>query len=397
MVSALGRTVSAAASSMLKLAPLLGTLAALACGASAEQKPARVAGVEPSNTTQVPTTYVTPDDAGMIKTRFEEANTLLMSNKLVQAAAAFDRITQLEPRGSYAPASLYNAGYAYEQAGQRREALDRFDRLASSFPEAEEARPALARTNGILAYLEDWPRLQATSERLLARPDLSPVERIEALGAHAVGLVEQGEVDKAALSVSRALSLIEDNGLSDAGKLTVGVAQAYFALGEVRRLRSEQLTFTPVPPDFADVLEKRCQGLLDAQDAYSSAMRAYDAHWSAMAGYRVGQLYQQLHRDIMQIAPPATAKTQQQKALFEGAMQLRYRVLLEKGLKMMDRTLAMAERTGEASGWVNRSREAKRDLERTLDQARASVARLPYGEADLQRALDGLSSSKPAP
>ena len=383
---------------MTKRALLLVAVATLGCGTgNAQQKPSNVAGVESSTTTEVPTTYVTPEDAGMIKTRFEEANTLLLSNKFEQAAAAFDRITQLEPRGSYAPASLYNAGYAYEQLERRPEALERFAKLIKTFPEAEETRPALTRTNRLLTYLEDWPALQATSEQLLARPDLSPVERIEALGAHALGLIEQGEIEKASLSVSRARTLIEDSGLSEAGKLTVGIAQVYFALGEVRRLRSEQMTFVPMPADFVDVLEKRCQGLLDAQDAYASAMRAYDARWSAMAGYRVGQLYQQLHRDIMQIPPPASAKTARQKALFEGAMQLRYRVLLEKGLKMIDRTLAMAERTGEASGWVNRTREAKRDLERDLEQAREALARLPYGEADLQRALDGLKSSTPTP
>src|SRR5205823_2055229 len=49
-----------------------------------------------------------------------------------------------------------------------------------------------------------------------------------------------------------------------------------------------------------------------------------------------------------------------QEQLFEGAMRLRYRVLLEKGLKMMDGTVQMAERAGEASGWVARAKVARR-------------------------------------
>ena len=47
----------------------------------------------------------------------------------------------------------------------------------------------------------------------------------------------------------------------------------------------------------------------------------------AALGYRVGQLYQQLHRDVMQVPPPAKADTLKKKQLFEGAMRLRYRVL----------------------------------------------------------------------
>src|SRR6185369_6201267 len=106
------------------------------------------------------------------------------------------------------------------------------------------------------------------------------------------------------------------------------------------------IAFNPVPQNFGDVLEQRCQGRLDAQNAYTDAMRSFDAHWSAMAGYRVGQLYQKLHLDVMQVPPPAKADTLKQKQLFEGAMRLRYRVLLEKGLAMMDGTVRLGERTG---------------------------------------------------
>ena len=41
-------------------------------------------------------------------------------------------------------------------------------------------------------------------------------------------------------------------------------------------------------------------------------------------------------------------------------MRLRYRVLLEKGLKMMEHTVMIGERTGEGSSWIERARDAKR-------------------------------------
>src|SRR5262249_33720273 len=108
-----------------------------------------------------------------------------------------------------------------------------------------------------------------------------------------------------------------------------------------------------------------------------------------------GQLYQQLHRDVMQIPPPAGADTLKKKQLFEGAMRLRYRVLLEKGLKMMDGTVRLGERTGESSLWVARAREAKRDLELSLEDEKRELAKLPFTEAELQQALDRLK--KPSP
>lgn len=363
----------------------------VACGtARPAQSPARTGTAEPVQ--NVPTTYVTPHDAGMISTRMQEANAWLLSGQYARAAAAFDRVVALEPDGLHAAAALYNAGFAYEQQGRMKEALARYRKVIDRFPEAEEeTRGALIRASRLYARAEDWPSLALVSEQMLARPDLSVIDRIEALGARSLALVEQGEVDEAARFVSQARTLIEENRFHEAGKVTIGMAQVYFALGEVRRIRGEQIVFVPVPNDFAQVLERRCQALLDAQDAYANAMRAYDAHWSAMAGYRVGGLYQQLHRDIMRVPPPSSARTQRQRELFEGAMQLRYRVLLEKGLKMMERTVAMAERTGESSAWVHRARDAKRDLENALEAAQQALSKLPYSEQDLQRALQDLA------
>ncbi len=365
-----------------------------ASGSSVGQ-PARVAGTEPGTT--VPTTYVTPDDAGMIGTRMQEANTLLLQGRYDRAAEAFDRIVSLEPEGEQAAAALLNGGFAYEQLGREQDALERYKKVADRFPEREETLGALIRGSRLLARAEDWETLARFGERLLARPDLSVVDRIEALGAQGLGLAEMGATERAMLPIGKARALMEEQGFLEVGKLSVGMAQAFFALGEVLRTEGERIVFDPRPADFADALERRCQSLLDAQDAYATAMRAYDAHWSAMAGYRVGSMYQRLHGDLMKVAPPSSAKTDRQKALFEGAMQLRYRVLLEKGLKMMERTLAMAERTGESSSWVHRAQDAKRDLQRALEAAQAALARLPYSEQDLQRALDDVAGKGKVP
>jgi tetratricopeptide (TPR) repeat protein len=344
----------------------------------------------------VATTYVSSTEAGTIAELFDQAKTLLVGGSFQQAAAAFDRIVALEPAGPFAPAALFNAGLSYDQLEARPAALERFQQLARRFPEAPETRHALVRTLRIHAWHEAWAELSHTAELLLLRAGLTPAEKIEAHGSRALGAAELGELDTALLHVSKARTLIEDERLDGGGRLPIGAAPAFFALGEVRRLKGERITFVPVPPDFAQVLEERCQLLLDAQDAYAQAMRTYDAHWAAMAGYRVGQLYQQLHKDVLAI-PPTAAKSDKQKELFEGAMRLRYRVLLEKGALMMERTLQMAERSGEQSSWVSRARDAKADLARAFEQEKEALAKLPYSEADLRRALDDLAKKHAGP
>jgi tetratricopeptide (TPR) repeat protein len=335
---------------------------------------------------------ITPREEEAPEATFRRAELLLAEGKGAEAGPLFDRLAQLDPAGPIAPMAHYKSGVAWDVAGDYPGALARFRAVVSRYKDRDIGRLATLGVSRLEAYLEQWSQLSATADLLLARGDLSDVDRIEGYGAKALAMVEAGDPDGAERFIARGRDLIEALRLGEGGKVPVQVAQIFFALGEVRRVRSESIVFVPLPPNFADALEQRCQGLLDAQSAYSDAMRSYDTHWPAMSGYRVGELYQKLHRDVLAVAPPKTATTTEKKRLFEGAMALRYRILLEKGLKMMDHTLMFATRTGEASVWVDRARAAKREIERALEEQKAKLEKLPYSEKDLQKALDDLAA-----
>jgi hypothetical protein len=245
--------------------------------------------------------------------------------------------------------------------------------------------------------MDRWARAGAAARLLLTRyPDLRPIESVVAHAGMALSLVQAGDLTLASEHVERGRNVIDDHRLDAAGRVPRDLAQLYFALGEIRRIRADRIKFVPIPPDFLGRLEERCQLLLDAQSAYSDTMRAYDAHWSAMAGYRVGQLYQTLHRDLMAIPAPSSTGSTERQQLFEGAMRMRYAVLLKKALAMMEHTLAMAERTGERSRWVEQARDAKRHIERGIRAEQAALDRLPYTRDQLWEALERLAKGRAA-
>lgn len=329
-----------------------------------------------------------------LPTLFEDANNLFLRDEFARAASEFDRIVAIDPAGPTARPSLYNAGLAYLNLGDREKALERFRASVDRFPEAETTTVALLRISRILSFLERWEELEKTGTRILERGDLSVLERIEALGARGLARVSTNRIDDASKDIILARNLIEDHHLGQAGLPPLELAQVSFALGEVRRIKSELIVFTPMPADFGAQLESRCTGLLDAQEAYTEAMRSRDAHWSAMSGYRIGKLYYQLHRDVMKVDAVKPSTTMRERQLWEGAMRLRYRILLEKGLKMMEGTVKMGERTGEGSQWIARARESQRELELALADEKAAMGKLPFTEEELRAALDKLLAKK---
>src|SRR5690606_9713493 len=145
-----------------------------------------------------------------------------------------------------------------------------------------------------------------------------------------------------------------------------------------------------------DALERRCQLILDAQGAYSEAMRSQDAHYSSMSGVKVGQLYKSLHRELTSIQAPPAAVSDDKRQLFEGAMRLRYSILLRKSLAMMEATVALLDRTQGSSRWRDKAREALLEIREEQRAEDSAIDALPYSRAQLQQVLDEMAQKAKA-
>ncbi|HVW25920.1 MAG TPA: tetratricopeptide repeat protein [Polyangiaceae bacterium] len=374
------------------------TAAVVACsGAKAPPARAPLAAGSTSELhepTTVSRTIVTPTDAASVEEIFARARVDYAEKRFAEAARGFDRIVELDADGPHAKDAFIYSASAHDQSGDLDGAASRYLETARRYPNEPVSRDALVAAVRVLTHLERWADAGKAADVLLTRlTELSPIERIVAYGGKALSLVFSDAPDGALYYIEKGRDIIDTERLDAAGAVPRDLAELYFALGELRRIRGERIHLAPPPPDFAAVLEQRCQLLLDAQSAYSDAMRAYDAHWSAMSGYRVGQLYQSLHEELMRIPPP-TGASPAKADLFEGAMRLRYSVLLQKGLTMMEHTLSLAERTGEHSEWVQRAADAKEALTQSIQAEQAALDRLPYSRADLEKALEDLAQKK---
>jgi tetratricopeptide (TPR) repeat protein len=328
-----------------------------------------------------------------LATRAERA---LMEQRWADAVEAYRTLLAADPDGPHAADYSFDLGLALEGTQERAKARDTFLDLARRFPDGTKARASLVRAASLDAYLEDWAALAGIGDTLLARGDLEDVDRLVALGSRGLARVELGEDTAGSKDIFDGLELSDQLHYGARDVLPVAVAELRFALGELRRVRSEKIVFDPVPDDFLDKLEERCGGLLEAQAAYALAVRSIDPHWAAMGGYRVGEMYRVLHRDLMQIPPPARSKTARQKQIFYAFMHIRYRVLLEKGLKELEQTIALGERTADSSPWIQRARDAKREMQTALDDEKAQIAKMPFTEDEVKLALE-LEKKKTAP
>ncbi len=342
-------------------------------------------------TVDVPHTVVTPGEAVGVEELIADGESALERREPRRALASFARVIAVGPDEPWLERAHFGAATAHDLLGNHREALSGYQRVASSGRSDARVRIAAVRAVRLRVHLEQYSEAGEAAGQVLSRfDDLRPLENVALYGAKALELTARGEDDGAMRWVARGQNLVDAHGFDAPGPIPRDLSQLYFALGEVRRLRAERIDFDPVPSDFPQVLEQRCQLLLDAQSAYSDAMRAYDAHWSAMAGFRIGELYQRLHEDLMRVPAPEVASKQEQRDLFEGAMRLRYSILLSKAATMMKHTRVMVERTGEKSRWAEKATRAQQAIEDALRREEEALERLPYTRHQLQDALDRL-------
>lgn len=322
----------------------------------------------------------------------------LAAGRVEEAARDFELVLSADADGPWTEEVLFLAGRAHEERGDHARAADRFEAAGRRFPAAERSRESLLRALRLLVYLEAWQQAGQLAEHFRAlHKTLLPREQLVVTSALALAVLEregaspEGRAEASAL-ITGARTVIDRYRLDGAGPIPRDLAQVYYALGELRRLEGERLNFDPLPPDFADVFERRARLLLDAQSAYSDVMRAHDAHWTAMAGFRVAELYHKLHEDVMSAPrPPGAAESERRRLVFEAALRLRYSVLLKKGLTMIEHTIAMASRTGERSAWVQRAEAVRDSLRAALNREQEAIDASPYTQEDIERVLAELA------
>lgn len=380
------------------LAPL-----AAACGAAPMPPPTAPAAVVAPTPTSTIATEIAPtddDEGGKADAVFERARKEMDAGKLAHARTLFDRVVAADRAqtsdgatlSSTGRAAAYDAALCSEQLDESKDARDRFRALATTIGDAADAIDPQLRRARLDIEVEDYADLGASSSALLTRTELKPGDRAEALAMQGIALLQGGDATTADKTIHAALKTLLPT--DDAVAASQNAAAVYFAQGELIRARGAAITFVPVTPDFSDKMEARCQSILDAEESYIESIKTHETRWAVRSGLRVASMYIALHDALLEIPPPAAATTDDKRALFRGAMRLRYRILLEKGLGTLQRTLNLAPATGVKTVWLDRAREAKEALEKHLAEEKAEIAKLPYTEEQLQKALDDLAAKK---
>jgi tetratricopeptide (TPR) repeat protein len=292
-----------------------------------------------------------------------------------RAAAAFDRVAELFPTSRHEAAALFNAGLAHEKLEEWDPALARFRTLERKY-EGKDALEASFKVAECLYHLGDLAGARDALDAIAKRPGLGPDETVRALAQRGVVELELERTDAAEKTLRLALSLGQKDGERGAVD-PYWIALAQYHLGEVYRAWFRALPLDPATSDEAKLgedLEHKAEMLLSAQGHYLRTIRLGDDRWAVAAGFRIGELYDELRRVLLEAPLPPGLEADEADA-YRAELRRRVRVLAGKAIVAYEQTLARAARTGV-------------DDVRFLADAQASLARLKDALKDETTASD---------
>ena len=261
-----------------------------------------------------------------------------------RAAVAFARIADVHAQSGHAATAVFNAGMAYQKLEEWRLALERFRAFVKAY-EGPDAVDAEFRIAQCLYHLDELGDARALLKALADRGGVDAELRIRALAERGVVELEAGLGEDAERTLQLALQTWRE--ADEKERLDEWhAAQAQFYLGEVYRVWFRAIPLVPKGDDegeLARALESKAQMLLTAQGHYIRAIRMQNEQWAVAAGFRCGELYDELRKQLME-APLPPGFDEEQATAYRDLLSQRVRILAEKAIVAYEQTLALAAR-----------------------------------------------------
>jgi tetratricopeptide (TPR) repeat protein len=300
------------------------------------------------------------DDA----TLFDVGTRAFQGGEFEKAALHFDRLWSSFPASAYKAPALWNAALADERLGRFTPALERYEQYIKLKNEPE-AQLHAALCEYRLGRLQDAAR---RLHELQSRPGLPLLQKASALVQEAVCRIEDGARAEGEQLLRTALDLYDSD--RDEAVDPALPAQAEFWMGEAFRGTFRAQKLDPAAMDekaLSAALEEKAQFLLSAQGHYLRCIRRGDGEWATAAGYRIGELYEELHDELLS-APPPPGLTGAQRKLYQEELRGKVKNLVGKAIRVYEQTLSSAQRTGAQNGYVEKTRQALDRLRTLLDE-----------------------------
>jgi tetratricopeptide (TPR) repeat protein len=222
---------------------------------------------------------------------FKQANDAAKAGRQRDAIAGYRQIVAEFPDSQFAPVALFNIAAIYDAQGDLTATLTALGELVAKYPNARESVDGHLYIAALEADHQQWAAAAATLAAVLARPNLTFTDRIEAYARRGYVEIEQHAYDAADTSLTQAIAEWRRAPRVDDPYY---IAMAHYYRGE---LMHRKFIEAPVRDGddamVADLAAKRTLAAA-AYDRWRDSLAFKHAYWATASGYQMSQIFVEL-------------------------------------------------------------------------------------------------------
>lgn len=386
------RRGTAAVGSRLLLALGLLMLLAAGCGALQRKPPAPPGAGAPTEHVQMEPMQIMaergPDGRYVLHHRdaaslFRAAGEAFEVQDYARAVELYTTLLQEFPGSSYTLATRYNLGLALEELHRFSEALAQYREILAGEASPGDALDAQFRIATCQNELADYEGAAQTLRDVLALPTLGREDRLLAQLRLGEVLLAAGHLDEAEKAFDVVLGKTRLKGTpAPLPAPPEMLAQAQFGLARVEHQRFSAAPIRLPQRQMEQDINEKARLFMRAQAGYLRTIHMRVAEMVAAAGLKVGTLYEDFYRDLMQAPVPPELTSEEVDVYFEELRKV-IRPLVEQAIHVYERNLLYAERFGQKGSWVVETQMRLEKLRQFLDgKATAEPGFTVYPETD---------------
>lgn len=311
---------------------------------------------------------------------FDAGNEALVTGKHEEALGRYDRLLADFPDSSLVAPALYNAGLAHEAAGDFDAAIARYRELVRRQPTGRDSIDAHIRAAAVLAERERWTEATETLTEVLARADLSPSDRLEALARRGYVLLEARDLPAAEAQLAEAIAYHEREAAGGAHFETdYFLAMARYYYGEVPRRQFSAIPIRLPDEQIARDVEAKAELVILAGERFSAAIEVGNIYWATAAGYQLASMQHDFWTAVVTAPVPPHLEAEVAR-VYVAEVHKEVRNLLEKALSIHTKNVKLAEVYDTETPWSAASAREVERLTALLAREKAGELVTPTGD-----------------
>ncbi len=284
---------------------------------------------------------------------FREATSAAKSGETERALALYRKIVDEFPTSRYAAVSLFDIAAVYDGRADLVQTIGTLRELVAKYPDARESVDGHLFIAALQADHEQFADAVKTLDEVLARPNLTYADRIEAFARRGYALIELHQYDPAKTELESAVSEwrkaphIED---------PYYIAMAHYYLGELaHRKFAEAPVRLPDDTEIGDLEAKRVLAV-QAYDRWKESLGFKQAYWATASGYQMSQIFVELWEATVKAPYPARIAPET-RPKYNAEVHDRVREHLEKALEGHRMNVELAKAFGVDTPWSKGSEQ----------------------------------------